>query len=393
MTEHEVEVLVEACRDNGDVVSCARLVRTYRRVAMHVAFGSLGNLQIAEEVVQELFLYAWQHLHQLKKPRAFAAWLRQIVRTQSLRVLRRRDLLTADDAEVSQAVEDPNREPENMIASQRFRSLLLRGDGGLSEPLRSAFFLYYLSGHPVAAVAEILGVRPVTVRKRLHDARESLRDLFSNDDLIEGRDELEASMSIHEENITARMAELLSATVAGDKDTVGNLLAYVPELARSRVQHPIWGGEPQPLHVAADRGQIDIVRQLLDAGADVNGDDAEYDGCSPLMPEAHGGRLGIHWCRQAIVEMLIEHGARLKIHEAVLLNDMQAAEQLLLADVSLANEVGPADAIPLHFVTSSAMVRLLLSHNAQVDARCGWHTNPLNERLPVAGRGLKAYTR
>ena len=171
MTEHEVEVLVETCRDNGDVVSYARLVRTYRRVAMHVAFGFLGNLQIAEDVVQESFLYAWQHLDQLKEPRAFAAWLRQIVRTQSLRVLRRRGLLTADDAEVSQAVEDPNREPESMIASQQFRSLLLRGVGGLSEPLRSAFVLYYLSGHPVAAVAEILGLRPGTVSKRLHDAR------------------------------------------------------------------------------------------------------------------------------------------------------------------------------------------------------------------------------
>lgn len=191
-------------------------------------------------------------------------------------------------------------------------------------------------------------------------------------------------MATHEENMAERLATLLSATVAGDLQTVGTLLNASPELAGMRGQHPIWGGEPTPLHVAAERGQLDIVRQLLDAGADVNGVDADYDGWSPLMLAAYGGRLGIHGRRQAIVELLRERGARVDIHAAVLLDDRQTVARLLSNDASLANEVGPADATPLHFVTSPDMVGVLLDHHAQVNARCGWGTSPV-ERASFRG--------
>ncbi|MEM7364422.1 MAG: sigma-70 family RNA polymerase sigma factor [Pseudomonadota bacterium] len=380
MPQADTAQLIDACRQ-GDVDAYTRLVTSHQRVAMHVAFGFMGDLQLAEDVVQEAFLYAWQHLDQLRDPAAFRAWLRQIVRTQSLRVLRRSDFATADQ-DLDQPIVDDD--PVRVIGTEQFNSLLLRSVGELSESLRSAFVLYYLAEHPVSVVAEILAVKPGTVRKRLHDARQHLQDLFSHDRLHEGRVELEASMAAHEKNIADRMAALMNATVSGDNEVVGSLLDETPELAKTRGQHPIWSGEPQPLHVAAERGQLDIVRQLLDAGADVNADDAEYDGWSPLMLAAHGGRLGIHNRRESIVTLLRDRGARVDIHEAVLLDDVETVSRLLDADPALANEVGPADATPLHFVTSAAMVHLLLTHNAQVDAECGWRTTPI-ERASFRG--------
>ena len=68
-----------------------------------------------------------------------------------------------------------------VIGTEQFNSLLQHSVGELSESLRSAFVLYHFAEHLVVAVAEILAATPGTLRKRWHDARQHLQDLFSHD--------------------------------------------------------------------------------------------------------------------------------------------------------------------------------------------------------------------
>lgn len=187
----------------------------------------------------------------------------------------------------------------------------------------------------------------------------------------------------------ARVVSALQAAAVGDAATMSEILTNDASVANATGPHPIWGGAPQPLHVAAERNHLELVRQLLDQGADVNGQDADYDGWSPLMLAAHGGRLGIHQQREKIVALLVARGAEVDIFSASLIDDVKVIEKLIAENPASAKITGPAGATALHFVRSADTAQTLLDASADPNARCGWGTSPL-ERASFRGREGRA---
>jgi ankyrin repeat protein len=93
--------------------------------------------------------------------------------------------------------------------------------------------------------------------------------------------------------------DVMSAWDLGGKPRVPELLAARPELAEHR-----WGrGQHAPLHLAADRGDVDLVRVLLAAVADM--EVAEGGGATPLHFAAWRGDL-------EVTRLLLAHGACLE---------------------------------------------------------------------------------
>src|SRR5215510_3243794 len=59
-------------------------------------------------------------------------------------------------------------------------------------------------------------------------------------------------------------------------------LASKPELVNAIGPHPFWGGRPQPLHVSIETKRHDMFDLLIAAGANISGDNEQYDHWSPL---------------------------------------------------------------------------------------------------------------
>src|SRR5437762_8641618 len=82
-------VLVAQCRE-GDTGAFGELVRRYEgkifRLAQHVT----QNREDAEDVLQETFMKAYEHLEQFKGDSKFYTWIVRIAVNQSLMKLRRR---------------------------------------------------------------------------------------------------------------------------------------------------------------------------------------------------------------------------------------------------------------------------------------------------------------
>jgi RNA polymerase sigma-70 factor (ECF subfamily) len=127
---------------------------------------------LAEDVLQETFLVAWRERARMPAPaEERRAWLYGVARNKALHALRKgrradgslRSTDPFEDASVGR--QEPNE-------ATVMRDLLERE---LSPSDRSLFVLRYVHGFSAQDLADVSGLRPATVRKRLERASTRLR--------------------------------------------------------------------------------------------------------------------------------------------------------------------------------------------------------------------------
>jgi ankyrin repeat protein len=156
--------------------------------------------------------------------------------------------------------------------------------------------------------------------------------------------------------------EIIEAARAGNLARVRMELARDPGLARVSNET----GDT-PLHHAANGGHLDVVRELLAAGADP--DPVRGDGYRPihlaLMPNFLV--VGPRERGAMITDLLLARGARYTMYMAALRGDDRYVHDALRRDRSLANEEDTCHHRPISAAARRgdiAMVRVLLQHGA-----------------------------
>jgi RNA polymerase sigma-70 factor (ECF subfamily) len=160
------------------------LVARHNRRLFRAARGVVRNDAEAEDVVQEAYVRAFTHLDGFRGDAAFATWLTRIALNEALGRLRRRrptaDIAVLETARAAQGepiVLTPLRPPapESEAGRAQFRRVLERAVDDLPEPFRLVFMLREIEGLSAEETGAVLGVRPETVKTRLHRARRLLR--------------------------------------------------------------------------------------------------------------------------------------------------------------------------------------------------------------------------
>jgi RNA polymerase sigma-70 factor, ECF subfamily len=155
-----------------------RLFRTARSVVSDDAE--------AEDVLQEAYVRAFQGIESFRGESGVLTWLTTIVLNEARGRLRKRRRTVALD-EVEKAQQDTGRilmfpsaygsgDPEREAARAEARRLLERAVDRLPTAFRLVFILRDVEGCSIEETAESLGVRPETVKTRLHRARRLLRE-------------------------------------------------------------------------------------------------------------------------------------------------------------------------------------------------------------------------
>lgn len=170
----------------GERTAFAALVRKHQRPL----FGFLGRMGLsqaeAEEVAQDTFLRAWQHLDRFDASRAaFSTWIYTIARRLALDVLDRAEHrcrvhdgnLAADMDGALPAFQDGGSAgcPLETLVQQRQRGWLQAALHTLPLADRSILASAYLQDMSLAQVAHIEGLTPAAAKARLHRARQRLR--------------------------------------------------------------------------------------------------------------------------------------------------------------------------------------------------------------------------
>ena len=176
-----------------ELISKARLrdESTLRLIVQHnnrrlfrIARSILRDREEAEDAVQEAYLKAFKSLDSFRGEASIATWLSRITYNEALSRKRKKDNLqgsiTMIDWEHNSnminnlqcvTVDDP----EKSLAQREILKFVERAIDLLPQDFRTVFMLRSVEGLSIEATAEILAIRPETIKTRHHRARQFIR--------------------------------------------------------------------------------------------------------------------------------------------------------------------------------------------------------------------------
>lgn len=223
---------------------------------MGYAYSILRDFQLAEDAAQEAFFEAFRNLDKLREPAAFPGWFRRIVFKQCDRITRNKSfVILPTNAAENHASQEPTQ--ADAAVQREMNDQILRAVDSLPDHERSTTMLYYISGYSQDEVAHFLDVPVTTIKKRLHSARNRLREMLI--DLVE--DTLRERRPSRDELFSSRIVAFLKAARAGDTGKVKQLLEQDPRLIAAR--DPLGN---TALILAVNSGHGEIAKLLWAAG-------------------------------------------------------------------------------------------------------------------------------
>src|ERR1700678_4052267 len=169
----------------GDVAAFNELVNRYSRKIYRLAKHITQNDTDAEDVLQETFMKAFEHLGDFQGQSKFYTWIVRIAVNESLMKLRKRKsdrtvpldepLDTGEDTVVREiAVWDEN--PEQQYSREELARILDEAVEGLKPAFRTVFVLRDIEELSTEETAQALGISVPAVKSRLLRARLQLRE-------------------------------------------------------------------------------------------------------------------------------------------------------------------------------------------------------------------------
>jgi RNA polymerase sigma-70 factor (ECF subfamily) len=176
----------------GDQTALAEIMAAHQGRVYNVALRMCGNVEDAEETLQETFLSALKALPRFEGRSQFATWLYRIASNACLSRRRRGasqpDMLSVDEAGEAEGENDftPkffidwSHAPEDELLTAELQAVMTEAITQLPPSLRIVFIWRDLEGLSIQETAEVLGLSEGTVKVRLHRARLKLRELLSS---------------------------------------------------------------------------------------------------------------------------------------------------------------------------------------------------------------------
>jgi RNA polymerase sigma-70 factor (ECF subfamily) len=169
---------------NREEAAIRLIMQSNNRRLYRLARGILRNDAEAEDVVQETYVRAFTHLDSFRGESSLATWLSRIAMNEALGRLRGQrpnvdwTSLAPEklEAQIIQFPLSATSDPEKTMAQREIQTVVEHAIDELPEAFRLVFITRVIEGMNIEETAEILGLKPETVKTRLHRARAMLRE-------------------------------------------------------------------------------------------------------------------------------------------------------------------------------------------------------------------------
>ena len=167
----------------GDRRAFEPLVRKHERRVFRVALAVLGNVEDAEEAMQDSFIKAYRHLAQFRGESRFTTWLTRIAVNEALQKRQaRKESISLNESPEVESRSLPGRfepwtaDPEKLYGKLEIRHLVEGAIQALPPIYRETLVLRDIEEMRAEEAAEALGITVPALKSRLLRARLLLRE-------------------------------------------------------------------------------------------------------------------------------------------------------------------------------------------------------------------------
>lgn len=182
------EAVLVAEAKAGSYEAFEDLVNRYEKKIYRLGLNLTGNPEDAEDILQETFLKAFEHLSDFREDSRFYTWIVRIAINQGLMKLRKRrgskevqieDGENDDGEVIPRDFADWRPNPEQELQRTELEGILQNAARSLPTTFRTVFFLRDVEGLSTEETAELLNLSEGAVKARLFRARLRLREELS----------------------------------------------------------------------------------------------------------------------------------------------------------------------------------------------------------------------
>jgi len=183
--EIDDEAAIVAQARQGDAKAFNELLRRYEGKIFRLALHITQNREDAEDVLQEAFLKAYEHLDQFQGQSKFYTWIVRIAVNQALMKLRKRksdrsvsldETIDTGEDTVAREIAAWDENPEQQYSREEINQILGSAIDDLAPIYRAVFVLRDVDELSTEETAEALDLSVPAVKSRLLRARLQLRD-------------------------------------------------------------------------------------------------------------------------------------------------------------------------------------------------------------------------
>ncbi len=167
---------------NGDEGAYKALIRRYRNPVAQIVYKLVKDRSQIEDLTQEVFIKAFQHLKDFDYEHQFASWLFKIannhcidyIRKKRLRVYSIDDQVRTDDGPMEYEIPDSTYEPDLHMLREQKSKLISQAINSLPDKYREVIVLRHQEELSYEEIAVRTGLPVNTIKVQLFRAREML---------------------------------------------------------------------------------------------------------------------------------------------------------------------------------------------------------------------------
>jgi RNA polymerase sigma-70 factor (ECF subfamily) len=172
----------------GEERAFEELVSRYQTRLLNFIYRTIGDREKAEDLVQEVFVRVYRHLHRFDRSKKFSTWIYTIASNLAKNELRNRSRnplvlfqtikrnWQEDDRPLQ--FEDSASRPDDLFRKRHLRELVEASVDRLPAHHRQVFVLRELEGKSYEEIAEITSCNLGTVKSRLNRARNAFATII-----------------------------------------------------------------------------------------------------------------------------------------------------------------------------------------------------------------------